>query len=463
MNRARWTQLLVGLAATVAVTAVCRLLGSANATTVGFAYLLVVLAVASWFGFPEALAASCAAAAQYNFYFLPPVGTFTIADTRNWVALGSFLITAMVASELSASARRQAREAELRRRDINRLYELTRATLLADPDSITQEIERALVSIFGFRDARLELTRDGNNNAAAPSSTVWPLRVGKGEIGRLRIWGSTVNQEGSGAIAGIVAIALERARVLRESSHLQALRESESLKTALLDAVTHDLRTPLTSIKAAVTALLDREGSTALEASRGDLLAAINEESDHLNHILQTLLDMARVEAGVLRLEPRPQSLAPIVEAAIAQARVDPARVRVRLPPSLPMAQADGPLLSQALAQLLANAGTYSAPHSPIELGAESEVGYVTVTVSDHGTGIPAASMPYIFDKFYRDPQARERRPDGMGMGLAIARGIVAAHHGTIEAASMPGSGARFRLRIPSVDLPLYEHAHSDH
>jgi len=448
----RVIQAVVALGLTAAVTAVFRPLADVNVTTVGFVYLLVVLAAASLFGFPEALLASLAAAAQYNYFFLPPTYTFTIADTRNWVALAAFLITATVASELSALAKRQAREAELRRRELNRLYELTRAGLLADPEHTAPQLERALVTIFGLDDARIEPA------AAAGAGGRWPLRMGQNELGVLRLQPPPASPESGEAIASVVAIALERARALREASHLHGVRESEALKTALLDSVTHDLRTPLTSIKAAVSSLrselMPPERSDA--EARGELLAVIDEESDRLNQILQHVLDMARIEAGGLRLAPAAQAIAPILEAAMAQARLPAERIQLDIASDLPLVRADGPLISQAIAQLLTNAAAYSSPGSPIEIAAAEAAGGVTVAVRDRGPGIPAEQMPRIFEKFYRDPRARQLRPEGLGMGLGIARGIIQAHQAELRVDSQPGEGSRFWFTLPlAADAPV--------
>ncbi|HWG37154.1 MAG TPA: ATP-binding protein [Terriglobales bacterium] len=460
LTQSKWRragQALIALGLTAAVTASLRLLVSVNITTVGFAYLLVVLAAASVFGFPEALIASLAAAAQYNFFFLPPTDTFTVDDTRNWVALAAFLITATVASELSASAKRQAREAEFRRQEIKRLYELSRASLLADPGDTALQIERALVAIFDFEDAKIELT-DGATDVSGTPDLRWPLRVGQSELGFLRVKAPPISPESGAAIAGIVAIALERARVQRESSRMQGLRESEFLKTALLDSVTHDLRTPLTSIKAAVTSLLGEDLERGQEdAARRDLLAVINEESDRLNHILQNVLDMARIESGDLRLVPKALALAPIIEAAITQARLAPQRVRSIGLSDLPPVRADGPLLSQAITQLLSNAAAYSKQDSLIEITASISGAWLTAEIRDHGPGIAPEILPRIFDKFFRDPRARQSRPEGIGMGLAIARGIIQAHQGTLQAASEPGQGARFWFTLPIAVEAAYE------
>ena len=458
----RGLQALAALALTGAITLGFRALPGVNASTVGFAFLLAVLAAASVFGLPEALLASVAAAAQYNFFFLPPLGTFTIDDPRNWVALATFLITAVVASELSASSRRQARAAEQRQREIAQLYELSRATLLAPPGDPAVAIERALVAIFGFDDAWLELP---GRPPAAPGVFPHqrPLRVGQDQFGTLHVAAPALAAETGDAIAGLVAIALERARVLRESSRLEALRESEALKSALLDSVAHDLRTPLTSIKAAATALLDA-GSSGSEAERRELLEAINEESDYLNRVVQTVLDMARIEAGGLQLNAAPVALADVLESAIARARLAPGRCDVEIAPEVPLLRVDGPLLSQALAELLANAAAYSAPASAIRIEAAAQAGELKLAIRDQGPGIAADRLPRIFDRFYRGPEARRTRPGGLGMGLAIARGIVQAHGGRLEAASAPGEGSCFQITLPLRHAEGYDrHANPDH
>ncbi len=467
--RRRVFQALAALALTAAITLGFRALPGVNASTVGFAYLLAVLAAASVFGLPEALLASLAAAAQYNFFFLPPLGTFTIDDPRNWIALVTFLITAVVASELSASARRQARAAEQRQREIAQLYELSRATLLAPPDEPAAAIERALVAIFAFDDVWLELP----GRAPAPPGPFpqhWPLRVGQDEFGVLHIAkresapfdAPPLQAETGDAVAGLVAIALERARVQRERSRLEALRESEALKSALLDSVAHDLRTPLTSIKAAATALLDAEAQPgAAGAARAELLEAINEDCDYLNRIVQTVLDMARIEAGALQLKAAPVALADVLESAIARARLAPRRFDLQLAPGLPLLAGDGPLLSQALTELLANAAAYSAPESLVRITAEARAGEARIAIRDQGPGIAPDRLPRIFDRFYRGPEARRARPGGLGMGLAIARGIVQAHGGRLEASSAPGQGSCFQITLP-VPHPGTEHGNAN-
>ncbi|HVB39991.1 MAG TPA: ATP-binding protein, partial [Terriglobales bacterium] len=184
---------------------------------------------------------------------------------------------------------------------------------------------------------------------------------------------------------------------------------------------------------------------------------------DRLNHILQNVLDMARIEAGGLRLAPTAQALMPIVEAAIAQARLAPQRVRTSIPSDLPLVHADGPLLSQALFQLLSNAAAYSIPESQIEITASADPTSLTIAIRDHGPGIAPEVLPRIFDKFFRDPRARHARPEGLGMGLAIARGIIQAHRGTLEASSAPGHGACFQIVLAAaVDPTRSTFSHGD-
>lgn len=449
MNRTAWLrllQILGAVAATSLLTLLFHRLGPAvNSMLIGFCYLLVVVLAARWFGLTAAAVATLAAGLQFDYWLLPPVGTFTIADPRNWVGLLAFLITAVVASGLSAAARHKTQEAEQRRREMAGLYALSRASLLAEPGETVLQIERALVANFELDDVRIETADHVVANTEA-FARQWPIRVGQRRLGTLYVQARDLGDELGATLAGIVAIALERARMLRESSQVEILRESEALKSALLDSVTHDLRTPLTSIKAAVTTL---RGDDADPAARGDLLAVIEEECDWLNQLVQNLVDMARIEGGVLRPRLRREPLGAIIDDTLAHLGWPAGRVRVSVPADLPAVEADGLLLSQALAQLLTNAAAYGGSEQPIEVRVrESEAGIVT-EVLDHGAGLEASEIPRIFEKFYRDPRARRLRPEGLGIGLAIARGIIAAHGGELAAASAPGQGTRVWFTLP--------------
>lgn len=466
----RILKILGALAVAALVTVLFRLaLPPVNATTVGFAYLIGVLGVASAWGFTPSLAAALGATALYNFYFLPPVGSFTIADSQNWVALSAFLAAAVVASRLSALARARAVEAEARRRDATRLYELSRAILLASPEREKEDLERSLVTIFGWREARIE-TPEAAALAAGDYSQHWPLRIGGREVGALLLAGNAMSRAVGGrggdaaagaprhdtaeAVAGMLAIALERARLRAETAHLQALRESDALKSALLDSFAHEMRTPLTAIKAAAGALLTQPAelapvAAASEAER-ELAAVIVEEADRLNQHVEEMLEMARIEGGGLRAVPRAQPLEPLLRAALDSLRPPPGRVVVEAPQDSPFVVADGPLAARALTQLLANALAYSPPDRPVHLRARAEGGRARIEIRDAGPGIAPAARPHLFEKFFRAPEARRARPDGLGMGLAIARGLIVAQGGEIGAEWPPEGGTCFWISLPA-------------
>jgi K+-sensing histidine kinase KdpD len=375
---------LLAAAVVAALTAALKLLGGqANSTTVALALLLAVLFIAARMESGPALVASVLAMLCFNFFFLPPFGTLHVAAPENWVALAAFLVTAVVAGQLSTRARRRAEEAEAGRFEIKRLYEELRA-------------------------------------------------------------------------------AFERA------SHAEALRRSERLKSALLDAVTHDIRTPLTSIKASVTTLLEElrgraQGgqAAALDAeSRREMLEVIDEESDRLNRFVEGLIELARIEAGELRLRLRWGAVDEVVAAALARAAplTKNHPVSVEIEEDLPVARVDARAVAEVIYALVDNAAKYSPPGTAIRVSAARAGGdAILIAVEDEGEGIAPEMRERVFDKFFRatrDGDAGGSRPAGTGMGLAIARGIVEAHGGAIRAEGRAGgaAGARFVFTLPIGD-----------
>jgi two-component system sensor histidine kinase KdpD len=375
----------VAAAVVAALTAALKLLGGrVNSTTVALALLLAVLFIAARMESGPALVASTLAMLCFNFFFLPPFGTLHISEPENWVALASFLLTAVVAGQLSTRARRRAEEAEAGRLEIKRLYEELRA-------------------------------------------------------------------------------AFERA------SHAEALRQSERLKSALLDAVTHDIRTPLTSIKASVTTLLDElrgeiyEGqAVALGAeSRREMLEVIDEESDRLNRFVEGLIELARIEAGELRLRLRWGAVDEVVAAALSRAEplTKDHAVSVELEDELPVVRVDPHAVAEVVYTLIDNAAKYSPPETTIRVvAARAEDEMIRIAVEDEGQGIAPDVRERVFDKFFRatrdgDAGGGGHRPAGTGMGLAIARGIVEAHGGRIWVEGREGAtGARVVFMLPIGD-----------
>jgi two-component system sensor histidine kinase KdpD len=373
----------VGALSVGALTLLLKIIGThVNAATVSLALLLNVLFIATRWGSAPALVTSILAMLCFNFFFLPPLGTFTIAATDNWVALIAFLITAVTAGQLSASAKRRAEEAEAGKREIERLY-------------------------AELRDA------------------------------------------------------FERA------SHTEALRQSEKLKSALLDAVTHDLRTPLTSIKASVTTLLDEvrgriggEPQVSLDPeSRVEMMEVIDEESDRLSHFINGLIELARIEAGELHLRRRWGVVDEIISTALSRAEpiTRSHRVEVDVEKELPGVRVDERAVSEVVYTLIDNAAKYSPKASAIYITARRAGGeLIQMGVEDEGSGVPIDLRERVFDKFFRatrDGDVRTRQPTGTGMGLAIAKGIVEAHQGRIRIESgRNGKGTRVVFTLPIGD-----------
>ncbi|MGI8958228.1 MAG: DUF4118 domain-containing protein [Bryobacteraceae bacterium] len=319
---------LVGIVCAVAVVAAIDLrINHVNSSTAAFSFLLLILALATRVGLKESIVASLASMLAYNFFFLPPLGTFTIADPQNWVALFVFLVTAITASQLSSSARRKAEEAASREQEVQRMYEFSRALMLRDdertlPDQITQKISELFgaehVSFYDretdstcrigppnspLQEASLrEVARTGEIGRKPESATVIaPVRLGGRFLGSLGVAASNhISEVALQAIAQLVAIALERAKAQDVAARAEAARQNEKLKLALLDALAHEFKTPLTSIKAAATTVLSRNKLGEIEQ---DLLTVVDEEADHLNDLVNEAIELARIGSGPVKGE----------------------------------------------------------------------------------------------------------------------------------------------------------------
>jgi len=453
----------------IAVLQFYRLL-PVNNTTVALSLLLAILGISTWWGLAEATVASVIAMLGFNFWFLPPVGTFTIQDPQNWVALLAFLVAAVTASQLSAHARRRTAEAEARRLEIERLYKLLQAMLFTGSARKTiREFVNRVVQVFGCSAAALyyhpadEVVRSGPEShvvsdhdlraiAETESLTIddkrglalAAVRLGGRPLGSLALIGPLPTAESLRAMVNLVALAIERARASEDASHAEAARQSEVLKSALLDALAHDIKTPLTSIKAAVGNLL--RGNT-----ERDLLTIIDEEADRLNSLAAETIAMARIEAGKLHLEKGPVELESLIQSVLHDhaAALESRAVTVSVSPGLPPAEADAEFVEQVLKQLVENALKYSPDTSPLIITAGQKGGRIVIGVADRGKGIEENERALIFDKFFRGRQYRFST-SGTGMGLAIAKGIVEAHGERIWVESEPGQGSVFYFSLPA-------------
>lgn len=452
--------------------------GLVNAATVGFMLLLAILCGSTVWGLGVAVAMSLAAMLVYDYYVLPPVGTFNISDPRDWVALSSFIATAVIGSYLSARARRDAAEANRRRHEAEGLYDFSQRLLRAgDPIELLQVIPRHIAESFDVEAAALFLSdrqqsyhwglglleadasrlramgaredsEEGLQVEAQRRTTVVPLLLAEREIGSVRISQSSLSRATLQSMGTLVAVAVERARTIEHAGKIEAERESERLKAVLMDAITHDFRTPLTSIKGSATGLLanidfDREQSK-------ELLLIIDEECDRINQLIGEASEITKLEAGEVKVELSPHSVGELISAALS-ARANVLRSRPILSevkdPDLRVL-VDLPLSQKVLLHLIDNANLYSSEGQPIKISTEERDGFAVLSVSDRGPGIEEAEIRQIFDKFYRGKGHRHRVP-GTGMGLAIAKAIVEAHGGTIEAVSRLGEGSVFTFRLP--------------
>jgi two-component system sensor histidine kinase KdpD len=290
-----------------------------------------------------------------------------------------------------------------------------------------------------------------------PQRQLWlmPLRLGARAVGAIGIAGGMLSRETREAISSLAAIAIERASAVEKLTQAEAARESENLRSALLDSVTHEFRTPLTAIKAAASSLLT--GPPLTKEQNRDLLIVIDEESDRLNHLVEEAAEMARLDAGQVELRREEASIEVPIQAAVEESRhvLADHPVEVVIAPGLPPLRMDVERIQAVLLQLLENAGKYSPPGSSVRITAEAQDRNITVSVSDRGPGIDSFEQSLIFDKFYRG-RVHRSAIQGTGMGLAIAKAVVEAHGGTINVTSQLGQGSVF-----SFSLPLRTAAHA--
>src|SRR6267142_1604237 len=456
-----------------------------NPATVALGFLVVVLLVAATARLWVAVTTSLAAMLAFNFFFLPPVGTFVIADPQNWIALFAFLAVSLVASNLSAVARMRTQEAVARRDELVRLFDLSRDVLLItdsrdahsrlagfvsrrfDLDYAAICVPRAsewMVCRAGPHDVTLAQgdlsTAFAKVDEAGPSSAghrvlivgshevhLVPLRLGTKPIGLLAVAGRPVEPGTFDALAGLAAIALERVQFLDERKTAELARQSEELKSALLASIGQDLRTPLTAIRVAASNL---RASWPTEQDRRDQSDVILSEVDRLTRLFENILEMARIDAGAVTEDMRWVAPLEIVEAA--RSRVEPVLrgfvIDLDVEPER-LVRLDPRLTAAALSHLLENAAQYAPAGSTINVRAVVSDDSLTIAVRDRGPGVAPPDLPHVFERFYRGVDAKRRR-SGTGMGLAIARGVLAVGRGRIAAENCSDGGAQFTIVVPA-------------
>ena len=479
---------LASIAAVVLVYT--RWLHATNATTVALTFLLIVLVTSAVSRLHVAVVASVVAMLCFNFFFLPPVGTWTIADPQNWVALIVLLAVSLVANRLSHVARTRSEEAIGRRDELARLFDLSRDVLVmtASPDAVSHlaraigrrfDLEYVAIALPGPEgwsisaagagpphldeqqltdayDAAIrslefdayERTYAGHRSITVDGRVVRlvPLRAGTKPIGLLAATGRPVEPGTLDTLAGVVAISIERMQFLDERKTAELTRQSEELKTALLASLGHDLRTPLTAIRVAADNL---KASWLAAEDRTEQSELILFEVERLTRLFHNILEMARIDAGAITKESRWTHPSEIVAAARDQVEhtLTEHRLVVTTEPDVPV-QLDARLTASALAHVLENAAQYAPHGTPIEVTTAVTSDALVVRVRDHGPGIDPVDLPHLFERFYRG-RASGRRASGTGMGLWIARGLLAAERGQVWAENCPDGGAQFTISTP--------------
>jgi two-component system sensor histidine kinase KdpD len=439
------------LAVAVVTAAIELLKAYVPVLSLGVLYVFAVLPIAVVYGLTLALVVSIASMLAFNWFHLPPVHTFTLADSENWFALAVYLATAIVVSELAARARRRATAAEQRERESALLAELATELLRGRAvDDELGEIGARAATVLGVHSAQIEL---GEPRRPPSASAPLPLEVGDRAVGTLYVpEGDDANvgvrRRFLPALAALLAVAAERDELQRSALEAEALKRTDLVKTALLRAVSHDLRSPLTGVRTAIGALRN-ESLHLTHEDRVELLETIDVDSSRLQRLVGDLLDLSRLEAGSIPVEHEVWSLEDLARDAVESLG---ARDRVEIMGEGPLVDVDAMQIQRVLANLIENAIKYSPPDTSVTVRLTATRKEAIVRVIDHGPGLAEDERERVFEPFYR--RNRDQR-SGAGLGLAIARGFAGANGGRIWAESRPGQGATFALALPVVEVPV--------
>lgn len=447
-----WGVVLV-VAGVIVTTALVYPLGEvAPRVSLGVLYLLVVLVAATTWGMGLGIGAALLSAAAFNWFHIPPTGRFTIAQSENWVALSTFLVVAIVTSAISEVARKRAAEAQARRREADLAAEMARVLLEDEAlDDGLAQTARRIADALGSPSASIE--RGGVE--PGPRRIALPLRDGEDAVIGTLLLPADLPADDRERAAGRVAPALEpllaaalhREALRDELVETAALRQSDVVKTAVLRAVSHDLRSPLTAIVTAGEAL----GSPSLDAEdRRELSAGVVEEGNRLAGLIDKLLDLSRLEAGSAAPRTDWSAVDDVLRAAGDGLAVAPGIITYAIAPDLPLVRADSAQLERAFANLIENAVRHSGGQ-PVSVRARVVGARLVVRVVDRGPGIAEAEHERIFTPFYQARAATHAGATaaGSGLGLAIARGFVEANGGRLRVESLPGQGSTFVVELP--------------
>ncbi len=451
--RSNWAGALASIVAVALVTGLIELFNDwVPVLSLGVLYLFAVLPIAIGWGVAFAVPVAVASMAALNWFFLPPIHTFTLADRSNWFALAVYLFTAVVVSELAARARQRAAEAEQREREAALLADVASDLLLGG--SLEAEIPTVAArtaDVLGTSSARIEL---GERTRAEPGESPHDLLVGDKRVGTIYLPEReeppiSVCRRVLPALASLLAVGSEREHLSREAVETEALRRSDAMKTAVIQAVSHDLRTPLATIEAALDGL---EGDLVVEpADRTGLFETIRMEHTRLKRLVDNLLDLSRLQAGAAQPTPEVWTSEDLIDQALHELG-DPERVDVGRGETHAV-RVDALQIQRALVNLLENALKFSGPDGSVHVRVTATRSEVIIRVTDQGPGVPAEQQEQIFEPFQRVSGASDHH--GAGLGLAIARGFAEANGGRIWVESRAGQGASFALALPLADSPV--------
>jgi two-component system sensor histidine kinase KdpD len=443
----------VGAAAALVAVALCTLIvyplaHVAPVVSLSVVYLPAVLVVSVAWGAWLGVGTAVVSAAAFNFFHLPPVGRFTLQNSENWVALAAFLVVAALASSVAEVTRARTRDAEERRREADLAAEMAR--LLLRGNSLAEALPTAaarLAHTLELSSAAIEMEAvEGDERRVA-----FPLREGSRRLGTLLVGAGTseanlrrLQERVVPALEALLSAALEREELLGGVVETAALRRADTVKTALLRAVSHDLRSPLTAISAAGEAV----GSPSLSPEeRAEMAAVIQEETKRLARLVDNLLDLSRLQAGAAEPHRELTSVDELIRVAVAEVGAGPEAFALSIDRDMPLVSVDPVQMERALVNVLENARRHSGGH-PVSVRARAVRRVVVVRIVDRGPGIPPAQLERVFEPFYRagTPSSGHR---GSGLGLAIARGFTEANAGSLHVESLPGQGATFVFELP--------------
>ncbi len=443
----------VAFAAVAAVTLlVFGLREIAPAVSLAIVYLLAVIVVATLWGRALGIATAIASALAFNYFHVEPTGTFTIANEQNWVALGVFVVTAVAIGTLADLARARAVDAEERRREADLAADLARLLLGAtDVEAALPDAADRLASAVGAPSATLVLhAAQGDTHHVAfgldvgpnrrPATLLLPGPMTDGARER-------VTERLVPGLEAVLRAALDREGLEREVVETRALRRSDELKTAILRAVSHDLRSPLTSILTSADALVS---PAVHDEERDELAAAIGQDARRLTRLVDQLLDLSRLQAGAATPRPDWVSVPELLEVAMQSINARDGEFRLSADNDAPMLRADAGQLERAFANLLENARQHNGGHE-VSVRARAVGSRFVVRIVDRGPGIPAGERERVFEAFYRRPDGPA---GGAGLGLAVARGFIEANGGKVVAESLPGQGTALVVEFPLEPAP---------